>query len=240
MSEGRINALQHTVGALNIQAEIARWFESRKREGANPGPKVVELMPLMFRTLDALYLVTRNLPIVGVSGANKNKSKDNPDAFTFGLVLEAHEYATLRSILALTGDLIFVSDNMQHLPGLLELGKSISDIYKRADNFRDARHFFTHMDEALRDHAKHGISGPVTLDCGVRFTDNAKNNVYVIWDHTTLYFSYDNKHCRVDIDNPEFNEIFNLARELYARIINNSISQDLKGLRDPNQVYTLK
>ena len=67
---------EHTVG-LGIHSQIARWFESRKAQG--PGPKVVALMQLMFRTLYALYFETRKLPIVGISGVKWRKSKDKPD-----------------------------------------------------------------------------------------------------------------------------------------------------------------
>jgi hypothetical protein len=136
----------HTVG-LGIQFEITRWFEPRNAQGL--GSKVVGLMPLMFRTLDALYLVTRKLPIVGISGARKNKAKDKPNVFTFGLILEASKYATLRSILALAGDLILVSNKLMTLPNLLELGQFILHIHKQAEKFEDTRNFFTHMDEAL-------------------------------------------------------------------------------------------
>jgi hypothetical protein len=224
--------------SLEVQIAISLWVQSRMAKKANPNPKVVELMPLMFKTLDAMYLETRNLPFFARSGAT-GRPKNNPDSFIFGLWLKDADYVTLRSILALAGDLIYVLEKLMTLPGLLELGQFMTPPYKQANQFRDARDFFTHMDEALRDHSKHGISGPATLECGVQFTANAKNNVYVIWDKNTLYFSFENKQRKVVIDKPEFDEIFNQARELYAEIINNPTSQQSGHVRKPDQVYPL-
>lgn len=234
-SSGAINN-EHTVG-LGIQFEIKRWFETRKAE--EPDTELVALMPLMFRTLDALYLETaKNLPIVGKSGANKNKTKDKPDVFTFGLILEPAEYRTLRSILALAGDLALVSEMLKSRKQPPDVGHFIKPLNERAEKFRDARNFFSHMEEALRDYSTHAAPVPFTLDCGVKFGRNAKNNIYMIWENGTLYFSYDHKHCKVDVDKPEFNEIFSLARQLYARIIDNPLSQKFREFKDPAHVYT--
>jgi hypothetical protein len=192
----------------------------------------------MFGTLDVLYLETKKLPLPFVtSGANKNKPKDKPDVFTLGLNLPAREYATLRSILALAGDLALVSDQLMPLRQPPVLGQFIKPLNDRAAKFHDARNLFSHMEEALRNYSKHGISGHVRLDCGVRFGLNAKNNVYVIWEHGTLYFSYKKGPCQVDVDKSEFNEIFDLARQCYVEIMNNPKSQRPSNLNRPDQVY---
>ena len=66
---------------------MARWFESRKAPQRGPNPKLVTLMPFMIRTLDALYVETRNLLIVGISGVKWKTPKAKPDVFTLGLNL---------------------------------------------------------------------------------------------------------------------------------------------------------
>lgn len=106
-----------------------------------------------------------------------------------------------------------------------------------AEKFK-ARNFFSHLEEALRDYSTPAVPVPYTLYCGVQFTANAKNNVYLIWENNMLYFSYDKRHCQVDVDKPEFNEIFDLARQLYAKIIDNPISQKFAEFGRPEQVYT--
>lgn len=125
-------------------------------------------------------------------------------------------------------------------PGLLDLGPLLPPLHKRANQFRDARNFFTHMDEALRDHSKHGISGPQKLqEIGVEFTDNAINNVYVIWHDNALYFSFENKHKKIVLTRPEFDEIFIQARQLYAKIIDNPTTKQSGTPVHPAQVYPL-
>jgi hypothetical protein len=50
--------------------------------------------------------------------------------------------------------------------------------------------------------------------------------------------SYKHQPCQVVINKPEFNEIFNLARWLYAKIIDNPKSQKFKEFRHPKRVYS--
>jgi hypothetical protein len=214
------------------------WIKSRRDQGANPNSKLTELMHLLFRTLDAMYLETRKLPFTAKSGVT-GKLKDKPDSFIFSMWLKNADYLTLRSILALSGDLIYVLEKLITLRGLLNLGPSLPSMLKRANQFRDARDFFTHMDDALRDHSKHGISGPLQLDCGAEFTADAKNNVYVIWHDNALYFSFENKPRKIVLTKPEFDEIFNQARQLYASIIDNPITQKSGNPIPPDQVYPL-
>jgi hypothetical protein len=215
------------------------WIKSRLAQGANPNPKLTELMHLLFRTLDALYLETRKLPFSAQSGVT-GRPKKKPDSFIFSMWLNDADYVALRSILALSGDLIYVLEKLMTLPGLLELGPFMKPLYKPANEFRDARDFFTHMDEALRDHSKHGISGPTILEgCGVEFTEKATNNVYVIWHDNTLYFSFERKQRKIVLTRPEFDEIFNQTRQLYAKIIDNPTTQQSGNPIPPDQVYPL-
>lgn len=229
---------KHTA-SLEVLAAISWWIKSKREQGVNPNPKVSELMPTMYKTLDSIYLETRGLPFRTISGAFKKRPHDKSDAFIFGLWLKNRDYIALRSILALAGDLIYVSDKLKNLQQPPEIGNFIVSIFKQADQFRDARDFFTHMDDALRDHSKHGISGPATLECGVQFGPNAKNNVYVIWDNNTLYFSFENKQRTIVMDKPAFDEIFNQAGLLYAEIINNPVSRESKNVKGSDQIYPL-
>jgi hypothetical protein len=77
----------------------------------------------------------------------------------------------------------------------------------------------------------------MSLTCGIEFTANATNNVYLIWDRNILYFSRYKQPKGIVIDRPSFNEIFNQARQLYAEITNNRISQQAAGVMRPDQVY---
>jgi hypothetical protein len=221
---------------LQVQIAISWWFSSRAARGANP--RVVTLIPLLFKTIDALYLETRKLPLAAISGA-RIRREDRSDLFIFGLWLNDTDYVTLRSILGLAGDLREVLESLKRVPNQLELSQFITPLYKEAQKFGDARDFFTHMDEALRDHSKHGIHGPITLGCGIEFTSNVRNSVYLIWDKNRIYFSFERKAKEVVIDKPEFDNVFVLARQLYAEIINNPVSQLNSNTMKPDEVYPL-
>ena len=221
-----------------VLTAIPWWIKSKRDQGKDPNSKLTELMHLLFRTLDALYIETRKLPFYARSGVT-GRPKNNPDALIFSLWLKDTDYVALRSMLALCGDLILISNKLKTLEGLLELGPLLPPIHKRAKQFQDARDFFTHMDEALRDHSKHAISGPLKLECGVEFTHNAENNVYVIWHDNALYFSFEQKPRKIVLTRFEFDEIFNQARQLYGRIIDNPVTQKSRNLIHPDQVYPL-
>lgn len=120
---------EHTA-SLGVLAAIPWWIKSKRDSGADPvpNPKLTELMHLLFRTLDAMYLETRRLPFYARSGAT-GRPKENPDSFIFALWLKNRDYIALRSILALSGDLIYVLEKLMTLPGLLELGPLLPPLY---------------------------------------------------------------------------------------------------------------
>jgi hypothetical protein len=130
--------------SLGVQIAINGWFQSRKARGTTPNPKVVTLMPLLFKTLDALYLETRKLLLSARSGATTRR-KERADVFTLGLWLNDINYVTLRSILGLAGDLREVLESLKRVPNQLELSQFTTPLYKEAQKFGDDRDFFTHM-----------------------------------------------------------------------------------------------
>jgi hypothetical protein len=46
--------------SLEVLAAISWWVQLKKAQGVNPHPKVLELMPAMFKTLDSVYLETED------------------------------------------------------------------------------------------------------------------------------------------------------------------------------------
>jgi hypothetical protein len=200
---------------------------------------ITPLTMVMYKTLDTLYLETKNkLPLKTTQKVHK-KPKEDADRITFALWLTDESYTALRAILALVGDLIFTSQMLKSLTGLAGLQQHVENIFNESDNkFRDARNFFTHMDDHLGNRKKrHGVSGPRTIGCGVPFKANATNNAYLIWENNTLYFNRNHDFCEVVIDRPAFNGIFNYARDLYAEIQNNPISKSAGNIIPRNQIY---
>lgn len=223
--------------STNVLVAISHWFQHNKTQNQSLDMNIVPLTFLMYKTLDTLYLETRNkLPLKPTRTLNK-KPHNEPDRITLHLWLTDDDYTALRSILALVGDLIYTSERLKEFTKQTTLDRYISNIFNESDTkFRDARNFFSHMDDQLGNRQKHGISGPLTIGCGVPFTAKATNNVYLIWENNTLYFSRFRRDCEAVIDRPEFTEIFNQARELYAEIHNNPTSKQYNMI-DPSQIY---
>lgn len=179
------------------------------------------LIPFLYTILETLYHETRKLPIQVPIGGLSAGTTNTPNGFTYGLWLQPKDYATVRVILALSGDLIDVLHEIKSLKGLNDLGVPISAMSKEAEKFKSARDFFTHMDEVWRDLFKHGVDGPFDIANRSHFTSSAKNRVYLVWDNDTIYFSHHKKPKEVRLRKEEFDNIFEYGRQLMAALRNN-------------------
>ena len=87
---------------MNQDAYIAsiHWWRENKERGANY--LIPKLCRPLFDTIDALYLVTRNLPLHAIPGA-RTKEIIGDSTLHIGIHLDAKDHVTLISTLALTG-----------------------------------------------------------------------------------------------------------------------------------------
>lgn len=206
---------------LNIAARAAihSWLSERK---VTPdGWTLIALIPFLFTILESLYNETRKLPLQVPYGGLSNSITDAPNGYSFGLWLIPQGYSTLRAILALSRDLVYVLEKIKNMPAAKELGPSIISMWKEAKKFEDAGDFFTHMDEVWRDPAIHGVDGPFTIANTSRYTSKAKNQVYLIWHNDTIYFSHKKKQREVQLRKEAFDDIFEAGRQLLTEIRNN-------------------
>lgn len=60
----------------------------------------------------------------------------------------------------------------------------------------------------------------------------------MIWHDNALYFSFENEQRKIVMNKPEFDEIFNHAKQSYAKIIDNPTTQSSNPIH-PDQVYPL-
>lgn len=213
---------------LNIdsRAAVHNWLSEHGEAGDIQ--MLVPLMPFLFTILETLHYETRKLPIQPTVSGVSEGTTDSPNGITFGLWLLPKDYATVRVILALSGDLIDVLDKIKSLPGLKELGSPISTMRKEVEKFRAARDFFTHMDEVWRDFSKHGADGPFDIANRSRYTVNAKNRVYLLWHDDTIYFTHHRERQEVRLRREEFDSIFECGRQLMAALRNNRESMKQK------------
>lgn len=213
----------------NIDALVAsnQWWEERKDKGAHH--YVVRCIPLLFHTLDALYIETRKLPLRSQSGKT---SQTVTTSYTtlYGIFLNPTDHAVLRSILSLSGDVYEVLKPMNSLSGtdLSELESPVKKLYADALIFRQLRNFFTHLREAITDMDRHGISGSMLTAAGITYASSAEHCIHLMWENNTIYFTYDKKEWKVKIDKTVYDPIFQIAREIYRKITNHHNGKFLK------------
>jgi len=147
----------------SIEALVASnlWWEERKSKGAHDW--VRKSIPLLFDTLDSLYIETRKLPLHSQSGVT-SKTVTDSYTFTLGIFLSSTDYATLRSILSLSGDVYGALTPLKDMSAneLQELEKPVKTLFNDSNQFREIRNFYTHLGEAITDMDRHGVSGPLT------------------------------------------------------------------------------
>jgi hypothetical protein len=95
----------------------------------------------------------------------------------------------------------------------------MSNLNKSANQFRATRNFFTHLDQALSNPDKHGISGALDTGYGMQYTEATKGAMHIILAGDTLYFTWDGRANAVNVGRPAFDSIFDSARSVYAEIL---------------------
>jgi hypothetical protein len=195
------------------------WWEERKSKGAHDW--VRKSIPLLFQTLDSLYIETRKLPLYSQSGM-MTKTVHDSYTFTLGIFLSPTDYATLRSILSLSGDVYWTlfplkdrtSDELQ------ELEKPVKSLYDYAERFREIRNFYTHLGEAITNKMdRHGVSGPLSTKTGITYESTTQYCVHLLWEkNNTIYFTYKHKEYEIVIDKAVYDPIFRTAREIWTEI----------------------
>lgn len=211
----------------NIDALIATnlWWQERKQKGAHH--YIVRTIPLLFQCLEALYIETRKLPLYSQSGRTM-RTVSEAYTITYGIFLKPIDYATLRSVLSLSGDVYEMLKPLNKLDReeLMELEAPVKSLYNYSERFKQIRNFFTHLGEAMTDMECHGISGPLVTDSGITYTPTARHCIHLVWDNSTIYFTYNKKERTIIIDKPDYNPIFLTAEEIFRQITSQESKND--------------
>lgn len=222
----------------NIDALIATnlWWQERKQKGAHH--YIVRTIPLLFQTLDALYIETRKLPLHSQSGRTMGTVSE-AYTITYGIFLKPVDYATLRSILSLSGDVYEILRPLNSLTGeeLLELEAPVKGLYNYSLRFNHVRNFLTHLGEVVTDMVCHGVSGPLVTDSGITYAPTARHCIHLVWDNSTIYFTYNKKERIIVMDKPAYDPIFLGAEEIYQQITSHEINKNEKHYTPLEELY---
>jgi hypothetical protein len=222
---------------VNVLTAANLWWRERKDEGAHHF--ILRNIPFLFEVIEALHLEIKKLPLHSQKGV-PNQEIDKHYVLTIGMFLPASDYGALRTILSLTGDIYNLTTPLLRPKdgSLMELQLPIQRLFNCADNFRNARNFFTHLDEVITNMDKHGITGPATTNCGITYKENAKGCVHLIWDGiNTIHFTWRNKVEQITIETSTFNPVFDIARELYSELISHKIHTEDKDYIQPESLF---
>jgi hypothetical protein len=216
------------------------WWKNRESLGAHHF--ILRNIPFLFEVIEALYLETRKLPLHSRSGVQSNQIEKDY-VLTIGMFLQSDEYATLRSILSLTGDIYNLTTPLLKIKdgSLLELEASIRKLFDCANIFRGVRNFFTHLDDVLTNMDKHGITGATSTDCGIQYTDKARGCVHLVWksDDNSIHFTYRGGVYKTTIEKSAFNSIFTAARELYSNLVTPEMYANQNDYLPPEKLFPL-
>lgn len=223
---------------VNIDALIATnlWWEERKQKGAHHF--ILRTIPMLFQTLDALYIDTRKLPLHSQSGRTMTTISE-AYTITYGVFLKPVDYATLRSVLSLSGDLYEMLAPLNNLTEdeLLELEVPVKSLCNYSERFKDIRNFYTHLGEALTNMVRHGITGPAVTESGITYSPTARHCIHLVWDNSMVYFTYKNRERTIIINKPAYDPVFRTAKEIYQQITSHEINKNNRHYTRVEELY---
>ena len=157
--------------------------------------------------------------MTSISG-RRIKTVSESYTITYGIFLKPSDYAAMRSILSLSGDIYEMLHSLKKLEkkDLLELDMPIKKLYNYSLTFIEIRDMFTHLGEALTDMQRHGISGSETTQSGITYSASAKHCIHLVWDVDTIYFTHRKNEYKITINKLVYDPLFQIAREIYKEI----------------------
>ena len=193
---------------------------------------------MLFQTLGALYIETRQLPLHSQSGRTMTTVSE-AYTITYAVFLTPIDYAILRSVLSLSGDMHEMLAPLNNLTEgeLLELEAPVKNLYNSSKRFKDIRNFYTHLGEALTNMARHGISGPAMTESGIMYSPTARHCIQLVWDNSTIYFTYKNSERTIVIDKAAYDHIFLTAEEIYQQITSHEINKNDRQYTPVEELY---
>lgn len=196
---------------LDILAAAPYWF----KENGISYTRLELVFFLLFYSLSALHLARMKLSLRSVGSKVQWPPITTNKSVIFSMFATSNNYANFRSMLALTSDIYYMLKPIEKY-NLKELTPKIKNLKKEADKFGPLRNFFTHFDNVIKDPQRHGVNGPCKTNCGIEYAANTENGFHLVLDNETFYFTYNNKAQEIYFGKSAFDNIFQVAREIYG------------------------
>ena len=176
------------------QESVASLNEDEIRVRRNKISQIRVLLNQSYYLASSLYQIIRDkgfsTRINSTPGSNLENGK-NPT--TFINQIEPLQFAKLRSIIALLGDIIHIVRHVEKLCkeiGIQAIVNIIENSFQILNNYRLVRNFLTHIDERLgNNRCLHGVSRELDIpDIGLRFGPEAECAFYLGYNGDRIYF----------------------------------------------------
>ncbi|MES1038943.1 hypothetical protein [Peribacillus simplex] len=171
----------------------------------------------IFKAGEALY------QSIGILASEKNKgntkmfkgTSSGTNQVMIHLPLNPAKYFHLRGILAMTADMYRITSAIVKNSETGDLKPHLNKIKRSSNKFRDLRNFFEHIDDRLTDFNEHGISGETETNCGISYTESAKDCFHLVFDGSSFHFSDEKKSKERSFTVNDFIPIFEGLEGLY-------------------------
>lgn len=205
------------VGSL-IDRPLFWWCAERNAQ--NISEHLPQIIPHLFKTLDALYLTVKELPNMEIQeGTGRisggGKTGEQSKTFIIDIPLNPKDYVVFRSCVSLVGDVYHLITPLIKENRLAELLNPLKELMDSADKFRDLRNFLTHIDERFTEKRynkieKHSIS----------LTDENGHyeSFYFVYSDGIIRFTEFETVKQVPFDVESFKPIFKSAQAVYKVI----------------------
>ena len=233
------------------QESIASLNEDEIRVRKNKINQIRVLINQSFYLASSLYQIIREKGFsTRINSTPGNIIENGKYPTTFINQIEPLQFAKLRSIIALLGDITYIMIQVKELCLEIDI-QAIVDIiensYHILNDYRKVRVFLTHINSRLGiDRCLHGVSGELDIpDIGLKFGSEAECAFFLGYNGDRIYFHDTQTKNQpaspktVSFERESLNEFFNLFRNLYGLFISHSFHSEEFNSIDPRNSYKL-
>jgi len=195
------------------------------------------IIPFIFQSLNSLYIATGHCPSPWMRNNAAGVTEGGSNTLIIFMPIRPEYYLLLRAILSLATDIYLSCKALRESGDLMELKLPVKQLLRNSKKFYPIRSFFTHLDEVLAKPNKHGITGAHKTNCGIEYTDTAKECVHLVFKGDEIHFSHKHNVKEVDVGKKAFNGIFESARLVYAEITSHKIHAENRHYLPADSIY---
>ncbi len=206
----------------DVETAVHWWFAERN---SICSPRIRYLIPEIIKNVQSLYYGLGNFDNPLNPNISFSIHSDGKNCYYFNLPITPQKYFYLRGVIALLSDIYFLAEILINDNNLQELEKPLKNLYAETNKFREARNFFTHLNERLSNTTKHGITGELSTNCGINYGSSAIGCFHLILIGNILHFTNYGKAEEIDLSRESFEPIFEATKEIYKVITSHSVHE---------------